>query len=160
VTSPALTPIEDIRSDDDESTLQLRELAAKARDYVSSFDWCLPIDAMYLADGVGRIIGLFLIEFSGKIGGTDERLWVVAGDIPSAYMIVEPPAAANDALETYCEMMGDWANAVLVTHDFDNVFPVDAAPTPGNATLLRKRVEFIREEIIPSAPDQSIDSPL
>jgi hypothetical protein len=151
-----LISAQDVLGDTAEDTRLLHEMAAKARDYITSFKWCLPIRSIRLADGVGGIIAVFLAEFDGKIGGTDDRLWVFVGDLPSAYMIVEPPATAQDALDGYCELMEDWVNAVLVTHNFENVFPVDAAQTAANAELLRTRIAFIRKEIIPSAPTESV----
>jgi hypothetical protein len=146
-----LTPEDEIAGDGDEDTRLLREMAVKARAYITSFHWCLPVRTMYFVDGVGKIVALFLFGFEGKIGGTDEMLWVVVGDVPSVYMIAAPegPDNAKKALEAYCELMDDWVNAVLVTHDFEGVFPVDAAESPANATDLRSRLGFIRREILP-----------
>lgn len=112
-----LIPVSEINAGDEEDTRLLRAMATEARGYVTSFKWCLPIKAMYLADGVGGVVALFLVEFEGKVGGTDDRLWVVVGDLPSAYMVVGGPVNAKEALEAYCELMDDWINAVLVTHD-------------------------------------------
>lgn len=153
-----LTPVDKIAGVDEEETTLLRAMADQARDYILSFKWSLPIKAMYLADGVGKVIALFLVEFDGEIGGTDNRLWVVVGDLPNAYMVVtEGPNCAKEALEAYCELMDDWVNAVLETHNFENVFPVDAAETVGNAESLRWRLNFLRENIIPSAPTETIN---
>jgi hypothetical protein len=78
-----LTPVAKMTGEDEEDSRLLREMAIKARDYINSFRWCLPIREMYLAFGVGYVIALFLFEFEGKIGGTDDTLWVVVGDLPS-----------------------------------------------------------------------------
>jgi len=150
-----LTPIGNIVGDDEDDTQRLREMAVKARDYITAFKWSLPIRAEFFVDGVGGIVALFLFEFEGMIGGTDDRLWVVVGDLPSAYMVVGPEDA-RDALEAYCELMDDWINAVLVTGDFNDVFPVEAAKTEGNANSLRRRLRFIRKHILPSFNADSI----
>jgi hypothetical protein len=153
-----LTPIENVAGDDADDTRRLRAMAAEAREYITSFKWCLPIKAMFLADGFGEIIAIFLFEFEGMVGGTDDRLWVVVGDLPSAYMVVEPQDCAREALERYCELMEDWINAVLITHNFDDVFPVDAAESSTNAEDLRSRLGFLRREIIPHINADLIDT--
>lgn len=151
-----LTPVEDLAGEDEEETALLREMAVKARDFITAFKWCLPIRATYFADGVGKVIAVFLFKFDGKIGGTDDRLWVVVGDLPSVYMVVGPESA-KEATEAYCELMDDWVNAVLVTRDFTDVFPVDAPETRGNGEDLRGRLEFVRREIIPYMSDDPVD---
>jgi hypothetical protein len=147
--SPMLMPVEAIKGEDEEDTKFLIEMASDARNYITSFSWCLPITAMYLADGIGGIIAIFLAEFAGKIGGTDDRLWVVVGDLPPAYMVVEPDDCAQEALERYCLLMDDWVAAVRGNGDFENVYPVRAARTEEHADMLQSRLGFIRKEIIP-----------
>jgi hypothetical protein len=71
--------------------MRLHDMAGAARKYVTSFSCCLPIKVTYFADGFGGTVALFLFEFEGKLGGTDDCLWVVAGDLPSAYWRTPPP---------------------------------------------------------------------
>jgi hypothetical protein len=152
-----LVSVEKIVGDCDEDTKLLKELAERATNYIQSFRWCLPIKAMYLAYGIGGIVAVFLVEFEGKIGGTDDRLWIFTGELPSVYMIVEPDDNARDALEGYCDLMDDWIAAVEGDGDLSAVYPVSAAPTQEHADMLRSRLAFIRKEIIPNVPTDSID---
>ena len=138
----------EVRGEDDEETLLLLKMADEAIGYISKFSWCPPIEGTYLAYGVGGVVGLFLMEFRHKIQGTDERLWVVVGDIPSAYLVVEVNDSPNEALERYCTMMDDWVRAVKTSHSLKEVYPVDAAPTLENAEILEERIEFLRKEVI------------
>lgn len=143
-----LMPVDAIKGEDEKDTRLLKEMAVRARDYITSFKWCLPITAMYLADGIGGVVAIFLVEFDGKIGGTDDRLWVVAGDLPSAYMVVEPDSP-RAALEAYCLLMDDWVAAVRGNGDFKDVFPVTAARTEEHAGMLQRRLAFLRKEVVP-----------
>jgi hypothetical protein len=152
-----LTPIAEIKGEDEEDTRLLKEMATDARNYVTSFHWCLPIRAMYLADGIGGIVALFLFEFDGKIGGTDDKLWVVVGDLPSAYMIVEPDDCAQEALERYCLLMDDWIAAVRNGDDFEKVYPVSAPRTAEYADMLQSRLDILREDAIPGAPTDPVN---
>jgi hypothetical protein len=141
--------ISDIAGDSVDDTTLLREMAANARQYLRSFRWCPKIDAIYLAVGVGGIVAIFYCELREKIGNSDDdALWVVVGDIPSAYLVVEPDDSATEALGRYCDMMEAWAFAVEASTPLAEVFPIEAKPTYDNARSLRERVAFIRSEIL------------
>ncbi len=153
---PGLIAVDKIADDDEEDTLPLREMAESARRYIAAQDWCPPITAMYFAGGIGGIVALFLVEFTTKIGGTDSRLWVVNGDLPNAYLVVEMDDNTREALERYCLLMDVWIGDVLTSGDFKNVFPVAAPRTFENAELLRRRLDFLREDIVPQLRKVSI----
>jgi hypothetical protein len=139
----------DIMGEDANDTASLLEMATSARDYITSFNWCPPINAGYLASGVGSVVAVFLFEFASKIQDTDDRLWVIVGDLPSAYLVVEPEDSPPDALERYCSLMEDWIAAIRDSTPLDEVFPVAADPIPENAESLEKRIAFLLAEIIP-----------
>src|ERR1700722_3169081 len=125
------------------------DMARYAREYITSFTWCPPITSMYLAHGVGGVVAVFFVEFPRKIKGTDDKLWTVVGDLPSAYLVVEPDDSPSDALERYCGLMEDWIAAVRGGTHLNDVYPVTAEPTRKNADLLERRVAFLLAELIP-----------
>jgi hypothetical protein len=138
-----------IVGDDDQDTALLRSMAADAQAYIESFAWCPPISEAYLASGVGGITALFLFEFFRRIRDRDDRLWVVVGDLPKAYLVVEPNDSPAVVMEQYCGLMEDWIAAVRNGTSLQEVFPVAAEPTPENALSLEKRIAFLLEKIIP-----------
>lgn len=75
----------------------------------------------------------------------DSWLWVIVGDLPSAYLVTDDLKSPRDALEGYCELMMDWVNAVKTQADLTHQFPVEAPPTLGNAAALKKRIGMLRE---------------
>ena len=136
--------------DDADDTELLGGMARSARDYITSFHWCPPISAGYLAFGVGGVVALFLFQFVRKVqDADDEQLWVVTGDLPDAYLVVGPDDSPRQAMERYCELMEEWIAAVRDPTSLDAVFPVSAAPTAENAERLEKRVAFLVAEILP-----------
>ncbi|HEY2009679.1 MAG TPA: hypothetical protein VGH23_11855 [Rhizomicrobium sp.] len=147
-----MQPIENIVGDDSEDTILLRKMADDARDYITSFSWCPPINSMYLGFGIGGVVAIFLVEFAHKIARTENRLWVVEGDLPSAYLVVGTADTPRMALEQYCELMDGWVEAVRNSGDFSEVFPVAAPKTSENADLLSSRVGLLRSEIVPRMP--------
>ena len=44
-------------------------MADKAMTYLRALRWRPPIEAAYLAGGVGKVVAVFLFEFAEKIGG-------------------------------------------------------------------------------------------
>ena len=142
-----LQRVPDIMGDDAEDTALLDNGRSAAR-YITSFAWCPPIGSMYLAYGVGGIVAVFLCDFAQKIANSDKQLWVVVGDLPSAYLVVEPGDGPTEVLESYCDLMQQWVFAVRSSGDLSKVFPVGAGPTPEHAEMLEQRIATLRELII------------
>ena len=128
----------------------LAAMFSEAKAYLLSFPWSKEISRSYLGAGVGGVVAAFLFEFDLPIGSKDSQIWVVVGDVPSAYFVVDHAPDGASALDTYCDLMEDWSNGVLEQSSLDDVFPVEALATSENAKMLKSRVEFIRERIIPS----------
>jgi hypothetical protein len=139
----------DIVGDDPQDTELLRGMAKMAQDYIQSFSWCPPISRMYLTYGVGGVVAVFQVEFAHKVQDTDDKLWIVVGDLPSAYLVVEPVDDPGLALERYCELMDQWISAVRSSSDLRDAFPVTTEPTLKNAESLNRRIDVLRTEIIP-----------
>jgi len=144
-----LTPAEQIGGEDAEETAQLKAMLRDATDYLRSFRWCPPIDRIYLGRGVGGVVAVFLFHFSNPIQDNDEWLWVVVGDLPTAYLVLDQAGDPASALEMYCQLMDQWAKAVLEGRSLEDAFPVTAEPTPENAKSVLKRVNFIRTRLLP-----------
>jgi hypothetical protein len=107
----------------------------------------------HLGYGVGGVVGVFLFRFARPIGEAgDQLLWVVEGDVPSAYLVTDGAPTPKAALERYCELMEDWAQSVKSGEGVSRKYPIPVKPTEQHAQMLLKRVAFIRENIIPSAP--------
>ncbi len=141
----------DIAGDDAEDTDLLKAMAADARSYIESHEWCPPIRTFSLGYGVGGVIALFHFEFTEAIDDTDSELWVVVGDLPSAYFVYEGNEHPAAALEQYCGLMEEWALAARDGESVDECFPVDAEANPQNAEMLLTRISFIRTELVPEA---------
>ncbi|HMK74476.1 MAG TPA: hypothetical protein VK454_14105 [Myxococcaceae bacterium] len=143
-----VVPAAEIGGDDPEETELLKQLHARAERFLRSFAWCRSVCAGYFGGGVGRVVGLslFLID---PVGHTDRWLWVVVGDLPSAYLVIDEPKSPRTALEVYCRQMSDWIAAVLAGAGLEGVYPVAAPPEREYAEMLRTRVEFLRRRIGP-----------
>jgi hypothetical protein len=140
----------DIRGDDDEDTALLRDMGKQATAFIEEHEWCPPIRNFYLAYGIGDVVALFLVDFTEAIADSpDDSLWVVVGDLPSAYFVSESADTPRAALECYCNIMDDWVSAVVNDTDLEEVYPLEVEPTEANVRELQSRLDFLRTEIIP-----------
>ncbi|MCC6489592.1 MAG: hypothetical protein IT364_18990 [Candidatus Hydrogenedentes bacterium] len=144
-----VTPVTNTACQDKAETGDLLAMLNCAETYLKSFDWCPGVAERYLGYWLEGVIAVFLFELEAKIHDTDDLIWVVVGDVPSAYLVCDNASEPASALAVYCEMMEDWARAVLSISRLDEVFPVAAEPTPSHANMLLSRTKFIREELIP-----------
>lgn len=130
-------------------TVLLERLRERAEAYIRSFGWASPIKEMLLAFGASEILALYLVRFEHPIEAMgDKELWVVVGDLPTMYFVTDHAKQPSSALEAYCELADDWADAVQNDGDLSQVYPIPE-PTRERADMLLKITSFIRAEIIP-----------
>jgi len=145
-----LTPVDAISSDDGDPQ-GVRAFAARARDFMLSHQWCEEITAGYLGLGLPGVLGVFLFEIVPSRPGIDRELWVVAGDLPPAYIVSDDAPGPLEALRAYVSEMGRWVDAVRCRRSLEGVIPVNGAPTVANAEQLEGRLNFIKSEILDTA---------
>lgn len=156
VTRFGVVPLSEMPTDDVPEKRTLPELAAEARAFLQGHRWCPPIVEQYYSVGVAGVLGVFLFELapSEKV---DPILWVIVGDLPSVYLVIDEAPDGLAALECYCTLMEAWARAVLAGEPLDEYFPVRAAPTEEHARMLLSRVGLIRDEIIPAFREDLVE---
>lgn len=142
---PDTTGMTPVNAFDDE---ELRALADEARSFITSFRWCRAVRESFLAFGVGRIIGVFLFRIEPAELGVDETLWVVVGDMPSAYLVCDDATDWRGALRGYIYEMRRWVEAVRSGGSLDDIIPVRADPTREHAEMLASRFDVIEEQMI------------
>ena len=78
-----------MKGDDAEETAELEKMLEEASAYLKSFSWVRDIKAAYLGIGVPKVLGVFLFEIVSSRKDVDDKLWVIVGDLPSAYITAE-----------------------------------------------------------------------
>ena len=137
----ALTEIEEIQS--------ILGLYDEAREYLESFDWCVSTKKVWYDKdhGIYEKIGVFLFEIEPLNDTVDDFIWVIVGDLPSVYLD-KSVTTGQEALETYCELMQEWADNIKSGKSLDECYPVPVDTTIENAELLSGRISFIRRELL------------
>jgi len=148
----AVIPADEMRGDDDEDTDLLRTSRKEAERYLKSLRWCRALKAAFYGYGVGGVVSIFLFWIDNAASSSDDLIWVVVGDLPSAYFVVDEARTPKQALGVYMRLMTEWTQAVLTNGDLDEVYPVDAAPTTENAEGLASRLQYLAQEILPEVP--------
>jgi hypothetical protein len=143
--------VDSIEGDSDVDTNLLRKMATEARDFICEKEWCGHVDRQYLAYGVGGVVAVFLFQITPRAEDVDPCLWVIVGDLPPAYLVIEDTPTAADALDGYCSEMMEWVGAVEAGESVDELIPVNASRTIEDAQQLKGRLQFLRSKIIPLA---------
>jgi len=151
VEESTVVPITRMKGDDEEDTELLREMLAEAKSYVRSFTWCKSIREEFYGNGVGGVVAVFLFRIEPGPGAptSDEWLWVVTGDLPPAYLVTDRAHDPHAAVEAYCGLMEEWIRSVRAGKGLDTVFPVAAEPTLETASLVERRIAFLRQDVMP-----------
>lgn len=143
-----LLSISAMKGDNPEDTRLLKSMFEEARGYLLSFNWCREVKESWFGWGVGGVCAVFLFEIIPARKNVDSWLWVVVGDLPSAYVVLDGSPTPMKALDTYVELMQEWVDAVKQGKTTNNLIPVDAEQTMQNADLLERRLAFLRKKVL------------
>jgi hypothetical protein len=124
-------------------------MEGRARAFLSSFDWCESIAELYFGDGVGGVFAVFFAHIKPSRPDVDEYLWVLVGDLPSAYLVTDDCRTPHEALEGYIEEMRKWIQLAKKSRTSPDVIPVNVPATPEWAEALESRLDKLEQEIIP-----------
>ncbi len=144
-------PVDSIEGDSAADANLLRKMATEAHEFMCEKEWCERIDSQHFAFGVGGVVAVFLFQITPRSEDVDSSLWVIVGDLPPAYIVVEDNPTAADALDAYCSEMEAWVEAAEKGESVEDLIPVNVSPTHANAEQLRGRIEFLQTKIIPLA---------
>ena len=125
------------------------QLYEEAKSFLYSHKWCKKVEKGWYDEDFSILdkLGVFLFKIQPINDDVDNHIWIIVGDLPSVYLDASVETG-KEALETYCELMGEWVNKVLKGQSLEECYPVEADPTVENAELLKKRVAFIRTELL------------
>jgi hypothetical protein len=126
----------------------LMEFGERAGKFLNSFRWCRKVVQGHLAYGVEGVIGVFLFRIEPAKEEVDDTLWVIVGDLPSAYLVCDDAPSWRDALEGYVEEMRRWVEAVRAGESLEDIIPISAEPTAQHADMLAGRLDFIERHLI------------
>lgn len=134
------------------------EMRKFAHTYIDSFPWCESIRQDYVGMFFSGIVSVFLFNINPARPGVDDWMWVVVGDIPSAYIACENARNPAEALDAYIGAMAEWAAAARAGDDVKHLIPVNVPPSIESAERLQRRLDFLDSEILSRFRDDLDDS--
>jgi hypothetical protein len=119
-----------------------------AKEYLLFYDWCREIHTAYTGIFLDGILSLFLFRIVPARTDVDEWIWVIAGDLPPAYLTCEECRTPAEALDGYIGAMTEWVTAASAGKSVAKLIPVNTPATPQNADTLKSRLEFLDTRIL------------
>ncbi|MFP5237479.1 MAG: hypothetical protein ACLGSD_16400 [Acidobacteriota bacterium] len=144
-----VTPVSEMRGEDEDETRRLRDMEARARDFITSFNWCTAVLDLYFGDGIGDVFAVFFARIKPARPSVDEYLWIVVGDIPPAYLVIDDSPTPKAALECYIREMRKWVALAKDGKSSRDVIPVNVPATPQWAGILESRLNALEQKMIP-----------
>ncbi len=126
----------------------------EARNFLTTYTWCPPVEGVYVGCYCPPVVAVFAykVEKSPPIGidSTDilEWIWVVAGDLPPAYLINEEITDALVALAGYTAVASDWVKAVEGGDTVDDFVYFDLPADKEHAAMLRPRIDLLKQHFL------------
>jgi hypothetical protein len=130
--------------------LKMHERAEK---YLSRHTWCGGIKSSYMGMFYPDIVTIFLFQII-PLEKSEEWVWVIVGDLPSAYIASDDCQTPAAALDGYIGEAQEWVNAVEIGASIDNLIPINVPPTKEYAVKLKRRLEFLDEHILSAHKDE------
>jgi hypothetical protein len=129
-------------------------MTSAATAFLAAQRWCGRVVSTVPVFVVEGVVGVFRCSLMPCQPDADVMVWVVVGDLPSAYLVHEPGDSWQDALGSYVSEMRCWVDVVLAGKEPGaDIIPVDAPATRENAELLASRLEFIQTRLVAASPD-------
>jgi hypothetical protein len=143
-----VVPVESMRGDTDVDTEEILALCDEAAEFLRGFSWCGRIEERFVGLGVPGLVGVFLFRFEPRGSGVDPWVWVIAGDLPPAYITTENAPNPACALDAYIGAMQSWVRAVRDGRSVKDEIPVGAPPTLPFAAALESRLAILDREVL------------
>jgi hypothetical protein len=160
VDTSKMTPTELLSTSGIEGVEEITLMAREAERFLRGHRWCRSIERGFFDRGWAGILAVFFFEIvPGE--AADRAVWVITGDLPPAYMDVESCPNGAAAIDGYISAMEGWIEAAMEGGPVEGLIPVyyinsfnPMPPTREHAGLLRSRLDFLKERILPGYADE------
>jgi len=127
---------------------EMSSMYQEAREFLEFYDWCSEIRESYVGMIYPGIVAVFLFRIVSARDDVDEWIWVIVGDLPSAYITTDECPNPAAALDGYIGAMLEWVDATQKGKSVAELIPVNVPATKENANMLKTRLDFLDERIL------------
>ncbi|ARN22507.1 hypothetical protein [Piscinibacter gummiphilus] len=119
------------------------KLSHGAREYVCSLAWVKRVQQIFVGRVFGDRAAVFLYETVPVKRGVDRFHWIVWGDVPAAYLVLDDAPDPDSAVDAYLYEVRNWIAAVRGQESLPDVMPIDWAKTREGADQLEQLIEEV-----------------
>ncbi len=124
-------------------------LVERAIFYIETRKWCKKLLRVWLNTNWDDYFAVFYMNIIPDKPTTPEYIWIVIGDLPSAYIYSGYCKDAYEVMKGYVFEMQKWVDRVMNDIPLDEtIIPVNVPPEKYWAQKLHNRLEIIREDIL------------
>lgn len=157
----SLHDLHEVAEDDPEELRDLHEAARGAQDYLESHWWCKEVQEGYFDRGFSKF-AVFYFRYAVSEGSrADPECWIIAGDIPPAFLDTYYCRNGAEAVNAYVYLMREWGEATVAGTSVEKFYPVAAngsfrllQPTPELGQMLIGRMDFIEKNLLAEWQDE------
>lgn len=131
-----------------EEDVEFIALAEEANSFLKSHKWCESIKKQWLVAEWENLLIVFFFEIIPDSTDTDDRVWVIVGDLPPAYIDIQSATNETEAIQVYTEIMDDWVQCVKNRQSTEDCYPINVPPENKYAEMLDTRLQLIRKYIL------------
>ncbi|WP_245235390.1 hypothetical protein [Mesorhizobium erdmanii] len=147
--SPDLSKVRLLAPGNLRGSVEFKDARRRARTYLESHSWVSAIRGEYLGYRLDGVIYIFLFNFMPAKPDVPYWVWVIVGDVPSAYIDCDYGKTPYLALDGYIGAMEEWVEAAREGKPVDNIIPVNVPATPEYAEMLGGRLRFLNDNVLP-----------
>jgi hypothetical protein len=114
-----------------------------AREYVCSLAWVKRVKQVFVGLVLGERAAVFLYETAPVKRGVDRFHWIVWGDVPAAYLVLDDAPDPDSAVEAYLFEVRNWIAAVRGQESLPDVMPINWPKTPEGADQLEQLINEV-----------------
>lgn len=131
-----------------EDIAEANSMYQEATRFLRFYDWVSEIKKSFIGMFYPGIVAVFLFEIAPSSPDVDEWIWVIVGDLPSAYLTTEECPNPASALDGYVGAMQEWVEAAQNGKSVAELIPVNVLATKENAKALKTRLDFLDDRIL------------
>ncbi len=128
-------------------------LIEESKKYIESFPWCGKIHNGWLYTNLGYVLCIFLYEIDNLQSPQDNLIWIIVGDMPPMYLDTYNILTTKEVIDAYIQLVSDWIQHIEEGKSLDECFPIQSSSSPQTLLSLKKRIELLRNKILPAIND-------
>lgn len=132
-----------------EDISEANSMYREAKEFLQFYDWCAEIKESFVGMVHPGIVAVFLFHIVPLKADIDDWVWVIAGDLPPAYITTDECPNPATALDGYIGAMLEWVDAAQKGGSVASLIPVNLPATRENALKLKTRLDFLDSRILP-----------